>query len=126
MMTADGIDIKKAKLLIDGVQYGTFTNIEVSVEKPKETMTTIGGEVKHRGGTDRTSWTAETLLVVNSIKDTLALMKKSGSFVIEGETADDAGATETITLRGAQITGYRMSFSDNSVGSINGICDEPV
>ena len=126
LMTSDGIDIKKAKLLIDGTQWGIFTNVEVSAEMPKETMTTIGGEVKHRSGSNRQSFTAEGLVPVGQVKDVLALCKKAGSFVIEGETADDSGATETITLPGAQLTSYRISLSDNSVFSIAGICDEPV
>lgn len=125
MMSANGIDIKKAKLLIGGTQYGIFTNLEINAEKPKETMTTIGGEIKNRSGSDRFSWSAEGLIPVGSVKDVLNLCKKADAFVIEGETADNSGVTETITLTGAEITSYRLNISENSAFNLSGICDEP-
>lgn len=126
MITSDGIDIKKAKLLFDGELVGIFTNLELSVEKPKETITTIGGEVKHRSGSDRKTWSAEGLIPVGNVGTVKDLCEKGGTFNIECEIADSAGVTETLTLTGAEISAYRMSISDNSVFNLSGIYDNLV
>lgn len=121
----DGIDIKKARLMINGTQYGMFTDLRFTADKPKETRTAIGGEVKTRSGTDRFTWTANGMLVQNKIKTIQGLQQLSPNFVIEFENTADDGTVETVIVPGCQITGYEMSANDNSVFTMNGISDEP-
>lgn len=125
LIKSDGVDIKKARLMVNGTQYGFFSDFRITADKPKETRTTIGGEVKTRSGTDRFSFTANGMLVQNKIKTIQGLQQLAPNFVVEGEVTADDGSVETVIVPGCQITGYEMSLNDNSTFTMNGICDEP-
>ena len=125
MLTANGIDIRKAKFLINGRQFGIFHQFKYSLQRPRENITTFGGEVKTRSGTDRYEWSSEGNVVVGRVQELKKLIESQQPMLIEIEVADDSGTTETVPFQNCQITAGDMDYSDSTKFTMSGICDGP-
>ena len=123
----DALNCEQGTISVTGLGVvGYITGVTIDGRRPEEFVSVLGGQVRRQSPAEY-EWSADAVMLYDSVKDIKALGELKFNIVLEftnPDTSDSDNISQTVTVIDCKISEESLNFSDSSTQRISGKCKE--